>query len=233
MGWTYVESAYSHTASGATITPAESITVSTGDLIVIQAGTAHATVYSDDAYDDASNSYTHMDMVTGNSCFLMTSYAIASTGGATAFTAHFTASSGYWGWVMISVFHPDSGDTVSFDVTGLKILTWGSGTQTTSTADTTGTDEVIVAGVFDQNGVGFSNQEIPSATAATVLSMSTWNQIFYRIATATISSCCAEVDLGGNTAIVMEFVAFKATAGAGGTAKAKLFSSIYQRRRVA
>jgi hypothetical protein len=232
MGWSYVDSAYSHSTVSNTCTPAKTISVSVGDLIVIMSGAFNATIYSDDAYDDMSNSYTHRTVLDNNTTHLLTSYSVATNAGTTTFTAHYTGSSGYWGWIMVAVFRPDAGDTVSFDVGGTKLLVWGSGTQTTTTADTTGDDEVIIAGVVDQNGVGFSNREIPSGTAATNLALSTWNNIFYRIATATIANCCAEVDFGGNTESIIEFVAFKATAGGGGGGVSlQKMSSYYYRKR--
>jgi hypothetical protein len=116
---------------------------------------------------------------------------------------------------------------VTLDATNSGSSSWGSSPWQTGTANTTGTDEIIVAFFHAGAGMTYSNHEIPSGTAATAISSANTNAAaFYRIATGTISGCMGEVDVTASQSFAAEFVAFKSEAAGGGVGAIKRFGGV-------
>lgn len=196
---------------------ASAVNVATDDLIVAHVGTVSSTIYCTGVTDTAGNTYTVRTQVANGNSSMVVAYVLAATAHATnVVTATFNTGSTRKN-IIVSTYTPDGGDTVTLDV----VMNGGSAFENspweTGQDDTTGTDEVCVAAFQSNAGRTYSNQEIPSGSAATVLTSPDSGMTgFYRILSATQANNEAEVDVTSGGAYSCELVCFKSEGGASG-----------------
>lgn len=210
MGWTQVDTGAASTY-GSTVTLTVDVAVNAGDLIVVGAGGSAAAIYPNAFADEDANEYTVRTLLTqSTTASLRTAYAIAA-GNNAALTITVTFEAGTTRRnLRVVVFRPDSGDTVSLDDAATKAAYEASPWET-GTFDTSGDDEAVVAFVRSAGTITFSNHELPSGTAATVIETDEATMTaFYKLLTETVSSAIAEVDTSGSDNYCMEVLAFKA-----------------------
>ncbi len=218
----------SNTAFTAGSVAASAVSVSSGDLIVVLADSTGTLAEPQGVSDTAVNSYSSITVEINSTSSVMIFYCLnAATHAANVVTVTYDSGAARKD-VSVGVFTPDSGDTVTFDVSqsdGASYEAAGSFT-IASTVSTTGDDEVCVA-IFRSGNTGgtWSNREIPAGTGATLLEAPhTASTTFYRVLSATEASLNAEADKSLGTAWSGMVACFKSTAGVGGTTVGTLIS---------
>jgi hypothetical protein len=199
--------------SGWSSTVVVRVNVTAGDLIVVMTQTNIATRYLNGVADDGINSYNLLTLAQAStSATARIAWAIASgTLADNDITATFSDSTNCT--VIVAVFTPDSGDTVTVDDEGAYFNDWDSTPWQTASIDVTGTDVVVCAVFGTQEAETFSNHEYPSGTSATSLtSAKNRAAALYRITT---DSGLAEVDISLTNAQASCIAAFKSTASGG------------------
>jgi hypothetical protein len=220
MALTQVDTATASTYS-ATATITADVNVAEGDLIVIGATGGTDAIYPDTFADENSNNYSVGTLRTqSTSASLRLAYCIANTtNAANTITVTFTAGTSRR-TLRIAVFRPDAGDTVTLHDSAYQCAYEASPWET-ATFDITGDNPVdVVAVAFVKSGgtITFSNHEVPSGTAATVIETDEATATgFYKILTSTVSSAIAEIDVNTAGNYAMEVYVFKATAAGGST----------------
>ncbi len=221
MGITYQDDAATQAFTTGSI--AATIDVAEGDLIVVFIGVANKAVWCTGVTDDIGNSYTVRTAIIANlgATTLVFAYVLSSAGAdaTNVITVTFNNATAANKQLIISCYEPDSGDIVTLEDSANAVSGWeASPWETPSTINTTGTDELLIAG-FQANvsTLNYSNHEIPSGVAADgVFSLAPEAECFYRILTGTISNAEAEMDTDGSQYYVAEILAFKSTATAPG-----------------
>ena len=206
--------------SGTTTT----ITVDTllGNLIVVFIGVVSSTKYCTGVSDTIGNTYTLRSVVlNSNGANVLFAYCLSSIGTNASNVITVTLNTGSVRTnINASTWTVDSGDTVSFDDAANKTSGWeGSPWETASDLTTTGTDELVIAG-FQANASArtYSNQEIPSGTAANVLtSPGNGSTIFYRVLSSTLTNEEAETDVDSSAYYACEVLTFKSVSSGGGS----------------
>jgi len=219
MAFTFITEANVTAYTTGTITTA-AFNVSAGDLIVVAIGVINAGVWAASLADTAGNSYTLLTPIVNvvGSCTQTFAYCLSSSAQAgNQVTVTFNeAVSNCRKNALASVYTPDGGETVTYDVEANAISGWEASPWETGTCNTTGDDEVCVASVQTTAAVTFSNQEIPGGTAATLLtSPSTTMAGWYRILAATAAGLYAEIDVDASRRYVMQLVTFKSVVAGG------------------
>ena len=213
MGWTKQAQATGTNYSGNTIVL--TVAVSAGDLIVVGAGSMSASILVTGIADADGNTYTLRDVVASTTSHVRTGRAIAAQANAslqitvTFDTGSIRRNAG------VVVARADAGDTIAFDTAASKAGGYEASPHETAAFTTTGDDEFTVAFIQESSTITFSNQEIPSGTAATDIAVGNSADMFYGIHAATLSNAIAEVDTSGSSRYAIEVLAFKATASGG------------------
>ena len=212
-----------------------SVDVTAGDLIVVGVTTADNTIGATGISDDDGNDY-----VTGDAhahsvsaITLRLAYCLsAKASGTVNITVTFDAGACRKN-LLVATYTPDSGDTVSLDVSNFVEGGWEASPWETSQVTTTGDDEVCVAFVMSGNsGTTYTNPEIPSGTAGIVIeSVQLGMEGWYRILSATMSNGIAEIDPSVTNRYLIEMFCFKATAAAAGGLSIPTMAMYYARTR--
>ena len=217
MGFTYQDSDTKNEVSTTSITV--ELNVAIGDLIIVGCGISQTPVdiAVANVVDDAGNTYTLRDTVPDGGPYSnhRLGYCLASEYASAALTITISFTTAYEDRknAFAIAFRPDSGDTVSLDTAATKSGAYEGSPWETGLFTTTGDDEVCVAFFDSTNSVTFSNQEIPSETAATKIGTDgLYATAFYRILTSTITDAIAEVDTTGSGRYSAEVLAFKSVA---------------------
>jgi hypothetical protein len=195
--------------------------VGAGDLIVVMASVLEDGVVELTGVTDGNgNSYTlGTTRAAGTQVTLRIAYAIAgSTNPTLTITAAFTAGT-YRKNLWVGVFRPDAGDTIEFDTSAYKQSSYEASPDETAAFDTVGNDELCVA-CIQGTAATYSNQEIPSGTAAVVIGSQVYGTAFYNIFTSSKTGIIAETDASTSQYYVAQLVAFKATEAGGAGKKA-------------
>jgi hypothetical protein len=204
------------------------IHIEIGDLLIVAVTITNNDTWCTGLTDTAGNSFTVRAAVLFDFSSTVICWCIATAENASdIFTASFNNANERRKNVGALVIRPDAGDTVSLDVTGSGGSTFEATPWETGVANTTGTDEVIFAAFQSGSGaITYTNQEIPSGTAATVLTDELNGfTAFYRIATGTIANCGGEVDPSASANYTAAFVSFISVAAAGATLEQEGFRS--------
>ncbi len=221
MAYTYVAMVSNYSdASITTLDTSASLNVASGDTLVafVKWEGADTTVALAKSTGSPANNFTisaasKVNHGSGdlNSCM---SYVLTASADATM-TIRLTlgASRPYVRFGVLQ-FRPDGGDTIAFDVGAA-----GSGNGTavaTSTFNTSGTDEIVVAG-YGEYGTVTTSSELINAVAATEPTgspINTYTSIWYRILSATFTGGTASATaIGSTTDFVCSAIGIKATAG--------------------
>jgi len=199
----------------------ESVTINVqeGDLVVVAIMTHDPDIYCSGVTDDIGNDYVVRTAITVNYASFVFAYVLSSVGtdATNEITATFEAGSARKNMIASS-WAIDSGDTVTLDDASDNSSAWGeSPWDTTANAiNTTGDDELVIAAFQGYGETTYTNHEIPSGTAATVLTDSEYGEtMFYRILAATLADGEAEVDPSATNYFVAECLAFKSEAAGG------------------
>lgn len=195
------------------------LSIAVGDLIAVSISCNTSSYNPTGISDSAGNTYTTQTRRDNTSMAMMVGYTVATTGGASVtITGEFESGGDNTRIVNVMVFTPDSGDTVSLEMSSYKESGWESSPwETGSAGNLTEADSVACAFFHNTSSKTWSNQEIPSGTAATNLSVDDdRTQMFYRIFTATENGIEGEVDVTTSSRYVAEILVFKSVASAGG-----------------
>ena len=185
--------------------------VAAGDLIVVGSGNPTDTGFTlSGVTDEDDNTYTlTTTRAAGSQVLCRMAYAIAAKTNSTL-TITFAFDAGTFRKnVYAAVFRPDAGDTVAYDTEAYKQSGYEASPNETAAFSTTGNDEVCIA-IFQGGAATFSNQEIPSGSAATVVGSQVYSTFFYTFFTSTQSSIIAETDASTSQYYVCQLLAFKA-----------------------
>ncbi len=198
--------------------PSSAASVASGDLIVVQVGVAggSAAVYPDSVTDTASNTYVARSLITTAYSSLLSYYCIGATGnGSNVATANFSAHDGSQRKnIIVGVYTPDSGDTVTLDIGMTKTTGWENSPWETAQGTTTGTDEVCQAFFQTSGSKTWSNREIPSGTGATTLTSPDGSCAgMYTIFASTQTNIEAEIDVTAGGHYAAEMLCFKSVGG--------------------
>jgi hypothetical protein len=199
---------------GAAATTTVDVNVQEDDLIVVHAACVHDFAITNIA-DSDTNSYTLRTELT-ETAHLRSAYCLSAKSDQTPLTVTVTYATGGSRrmLVVVHVYRPASGETVSFDCAATKDTNGSpeaSPWETDSDSSTTGDDEVCSAAFMDNAGVQtYSNEEIPSTVAADETTFDGNGFItFHRILSATVSNIEAEVDITSSREYVAEMLCFK------------------------
>lgn len=213
--------------ASSTASVSASVDVVLGDLIVVLVAvdnSANATV--DTVTDSEDNTYELCTAVTYSSgTHLRHAYVLSAGSTATGVTV--TASFVNSGWaqrqIMVLVFTPDSGDTVSL---ADSASTTGYGTSiSVGTVSTTETDAVVVAGRSSTSAKAQSEEEIDGVEATVATAPNNYIGQWYLL--SSVSSANATATVATNTSWAAEVLAFE-SAAAGGTTAVPVFVHHYR-----
>ncbi len=218
MGFTFSDEGNGNDYSDTDLSAA-AIAVSAGDLIVVLLGTVSSTVYCTGVTDTQGNIYTVRTVVLASGANMVMAYCIdAEANASNVVTASYNLADNASKTIIATVITPDSGETVTLDVVMNKAADWEASPWETGTDDTTGTDELCIAGLQAGASMTFSNQEIPGGTAATLLTSPTAGCAgWYRILTDIASGLYAEIDTTASQVYAIEMLCFKSEAAGGDT----------------
>jgi len=218
--------AYSATANattwGTSVSTSSGISVSVGDLIVIGWGGMDSRYDPTTCSDSLGNTYTLRSVLDStNDSTICIGWCISAYSGSATFTGNMVSTASQRCFITVITFTVDSGDTISVDDEGTLVSGWASSPFITSEFSVTGTDCVAVAFYSAMLSPTFSNQEIPDATAATVVTSGYTNATtFYQLITSTGSGLEAATNSSASAGVAADCVVFKSTASAGSEALA-------------
>lgn len=224
MAWSLVDYAvgdYWSTAS--TLDTTDSLNVAAGDLLVAYVGfdTTSRAISSIQATSGNANAMTVSSISNINTTYGAIAYKINADANATAtFRLTLDGTANQPG-IVVMQFRPDSGDTVTLD-SGPSGTTGTSETPTSASFNTAGTDEVVVCGRYAHYKTG-SAQKVGSDNADAAYSSGTEIDVsaWYKILNATKSGITCQETIG-YADWVCDYLAFKATAPAGGSVVPKI-----------
>lgn len=211
-----------NTGSGSTLDLASTMNVATGDVLVCIVGYYGATTTTAVADTGSGNAFTMVTEVATGSDRLVMGYVLSATSNASStFRATWGAARTYRDLIVFQ-FRPDSGETVSLDASGAG-ATGNDANPTSAAFNTTGTDEVVVAGVFVDSSKDFTGAGTWTIGGAAVdgrqkgtASGASYAGGAYKLFAASQSSIASVYTSGGSsTPWCADVLAFSSVAAAG------------------
>ena len=217
MAVTYKATAKNTAWTAGTLATSSAINVAVGDLCVIAINTIDNTVWCTGLTDTAGNSYTIRTRISASYETVVFAWCVATIANANnIFTASFNNATATRKNITAAVYTIDVGDIVTLENAGSLTSDWLASPWTTGSAAFTGTDGIGICDV-QGNACTYTNQEIPSGTAATaVANNANADLLFYRILSSPESET-GEVDPSATGSVAMELLVFKSVAAAGVT----------------
>jgi hypothetical protein len=205
--------------TGTTLDCVGTLNVAAGDLLVAwtkwEEGASTVAVS-----DGGSNAFTMESVVnSGGGPYGAFGYKIAASANASAMFRMTLGTSREYRTLLVMLFRPDSGETVTRDAANT-----GTGNSTSGLSGnitTTGDDEVVCGGYSEYSTTNTSAEQIGDVNATAVLRTNTlyggnFSSMWYRILSATASDIHAQCT-GGNDKWVCNIIAFKSAAAGGAT----------------
>jgi hypothetical protein len=217
MSLAYVASTTARaTGSGTTLDTASSLNVQAGDLLIgVSVFFGSSTTVGMADTDGTTNVLTMLSVYNSGNMNICLGYKLVAESDAAAIFRMTLGANKTYRDIWIYQFRPDSGDTLSLDTEGYSATGTGTAVQS-GDFNTSGTDEIVIAGTYLNGGKSFSNQIIADAAADGNLIGSTDGDTWYKLFTSGQTGIHAQETLSGSDSWIVAIAAFKSTAAAGG-----------------